>query len=71
MNRSKLATVAALVVSIAWVLLSAGAHAESRYRGAAAFGYQSAEQNWRAQPSRACTYVGGPKGYWACRRNMR
>jgi hypothetical protein len=68
--RSKLAIVAALAATIAWIALPAGANAQSRYRGATAFAYQSAEQNWRVRPSWACTYIGGPKGAWGCRSNM-
>jgi hypothetical protein len=70
LSRSTFAIVAALAVCIALVALPAGANAHPRYRGAAAFGYQSAEHNWRAHPSRACTYSGGPRGTWACRRNV-
>lgn len=77
LNRCTLATVAALVVSSAWLALPADANAQSRYRGAAAafaydrgaaaFAYQSAEQTWRTHPSRPCTYIGGPKAIWPCR----
>jgi hypothetical protein len=69
LNRSKLSTVAALAVSIAWLALPTDAKSQPRYRGAAALGYQGAEQNWRYYGSPICTYryIGGPKGTWACR----
>jgi hypothetical protein len=69
LNRSKLATVAALAASIAWLALPAEAKSQPRYRGVAAFGYLGAEQNWRYRGFPVCSYIyiGGPKGVWACR----
>ena len=67
LKRSKLAT-AALAAGVAWIALVTDAHGQPRYRRAAVFAYQGVEKIWRHQPSQACTYIGGPKGTWACRR---
>jgi hypothetical protein len=67
LNRLKLAT-AALAAGVAWIALATDAHGQPRYRGGAILAYQGGERNWRHQPSQACTYIGGPKGTWACRR---
>ncbi len=53
-NKTRIAAVAALALSLASVALTVDASAQSRHRGAPDYGYQAGEQNWldRASQSR-------------------